>query len=94
MRRVLGCDSDLPDNRQHVIKRGHLAPITLKRCPRKTIQPCSPFFRVYSWANKGLLEYQYPPDQLPARYAEAIEVIEAELDAKSSFLMEAAKERK
>lgn len=94
MRKVLGCDAPLPNNRQHVIKRGHLAPINMKTCPRKAIQPVSQYFRVYNWASKQLLEYMYPPDALPAKYAEAIEVIDSELDTKSAYLMEQAKKEK
>ena len=89
---MLGCDEPLPNNRQHVIKRGGaLPPITMNTCPRKAIRPANAYFSVYSWSKKGLLHYQYPPDAFPAKYAEAIEVIDAELDEKQQILMDAKK---
>jgi len=94
VRRVLGCDGPLPNGRQHIIKRGSLEPIQMNTCPRKAIQGAGQYFSVYNWAQKGLLEYQYPPDAFPARFAEAIEVIDQELDAKHSALMEANKSGK
>lgn len=66
----------------------------MNTCPRKAVQGAGPYFSVYNWAQKGLLEYQYPPDALPARFAEAIEVIDQELDAKHAALMEANKSSK
>jgi len=67
--------------------------LTLNTCPRKAIQPASAYFSVYNWAKKGLLEYQYPPEALPAKYAEAIECIDVELDEKHNALTEASKSR-
>lgn len=93
-RRVMGCDKPLPAGRQHVIKRGHLEPFRLDSCPRKMIRPANNYFSIYNWASKGLLEFQYDSDTLPAKCAEALELIDHELDIKSRVLTDAARKQK
>ncbi len=49
------------------------------------------YFNVYNWAQKGLLHFQYEPGTLPAKYADAIVVIDYELDEMHKILSEANK---
>lgn len=89
VRRLKGCDKPLEGRKAHVIRRGNLEPLVTKSCPRKQIKEVSQYFNVYNWANKGLLQYQYPPGQLPAKYAEALDLIDYEFEEKSRILTEA-----
>jgi len=92
IREKKGCDKDLPRGRQHIIARGGgLEPLKVSRCPRQLIKGVSHFFNTYNWAQKGLLHYQYDPDEFPAKYAEAIDLIDSELDEKHRIQAEAAK---
>ena len=93
IREKRGCDAPLKDPRQHhVIHRGGgLEPIRVASCPNKLIRSVNHFFNVYNWAQKGLLHFQYAPDQLPAKYADAIDVIDYELDEKHRVLSESAR---
>ena len=72
-----------------MIRRGNLEPIKVSSCPRKLIRSVSHYFNVYNWAQKGLLQFQYEPGDFPAKYADAIDVIDFELDEKHRVLSEA-----
>lgn len=68
-----------------------MEPIRIASCPNKLIRSVNHYFNVYNWAQKGLLPYQYEPGALPAKYADAIDVIDYELDEKHKILSEANK---
>ncbi len=66
-----------------------MEPLRSASCPRKLIRSVSHYFNVYNWAQKGLLHFQYDPGALPAKYADAIDVIDYELDEKHKIISEA-----
>lgn len=71
----MGCDK--PAKRPHRITIGDTEEF-ITTCPRKLMADAVPYLKAHRWAAAGNLEFLYPNGQLPAKVAEAIEVLDSE----------------
>ena len=76
----MGCDG--PTKRPHRIMIGNEEE-EIHTCPRKMMLPAVPYLKAHRWAARGDLAHMYPVGQLPARVAEAIDVLDAEQATRS-----------
>lgn len=68
----MGCDG--PSKRPHQLVMGDEIE-TIDYCPRKYMKPAVPFLKAHRWSKSGNLQLMYPRG-IPAKVAEAIEIIE------------------
>ena len=54
-------------------------------CPRKMMAAAIPYLKPHRWAGQGNLAFMYPNGQLPAKVAEAIEVLDSEQARRMKF---------
>lgn len=76
VRRRRGCDR--PPKMPHRLRCGD-DEIVVNECPSKMLGEVGEAFEVHAWAERGRLQYLYPPEELPAILGEALNIIETEL---------------
>jgi hypothetical protein len=91
VRRRRGCDTapKLP----HRLRCGK-DEVVVNECPSKMLAEVADAFEVHSWAERGRLQYLYPPDELPVILGEALNIIETELMRREGWAHEKAMSRR
>jgi hypothetical protein len=67
--------------------------IEIEGCPRKFMREANDFLRIYNWSENGRLGFLYPENGMPNRVAEALDLIEHQVDRKNKAAMERAKRK-
>jgi hypothetical protein len=91
VRRRRGCDK--PPKMPHRLRCG-ADEVVLNECPSKALQEVAEAFEVHAWAERGRLQYLYPPEELPVILGEALNIIETELMKREHWAYEKASRRK
>jgi hypothetical protein len=91
VRRRRGCDG--PPKMPHRLRCGK-DEVTLNECPSIMLSEVADAFEVHSWAERGRLQYLYPPEELPVILGEALNVIETELMRRESWAHERAMQKR
>jgi hypothetical protein len=60
--------------------------LEVNECPSKMVTDVVEAFGVHAWAERGRLQYLYPPDELPVILGEALDVIEAEMQRREAHI--------
>jgi hypothetical protein len=84
IRRQMGCDG--PTKRPHHINLGDET-FELNTCPRQYMQPGAAYMKACRWSKMGNLGLLYPRD-IPARVADAIDLVENEVAKRQRLEME------
>jgi hypothetical protein len=72
----MGCDG--PTKRPHRIQMGGQEEELLYTCPRKLMRDAVPYLKAHRFSSSGNLTHMYPIGELPARVAEAIDLLDTE----------------
>lgn len=75
IRERMGCDK--PTKRPHRLMIGDEVE-EIYTCPRQYMRPAIPYLRASRWAKAQNLAHMYPAGTLPAKVAEAIDLIDSE----------------